>query len=259
MYHSVAADVPAVPDAARQARRMALLALACAALVAACAKGSIVGGNTKQMPGAQATDGFLPHPELLEHNAGTMWDLTYMKPGLSFSDYHAIYLAPVAVMTSPTSALAGLPQDQRDKLANTFYSDAYTAVEKSCNVAAAPGPGVIQLNFALSDAVSSDGVTKTVASYVPYVNIAYKASSMAFNNGVGYFSGTASAEGYATDGATGALLWQGVDRRGGNTPLLQNTTDKWLDVHHAFEAWSGQLVTRLQQLGICKPPAAAPS
>ena len=85
------------------------------------------------------------------------------------------------------------------------------------------------------------------------MNIAYKATSLAFNGGVGYFSGTATAEAYATDGATNELLWQGVDKRGGNTPLLQNTTAKWLDVHHTFQAWAGQLVTRLQDTGICSP------
>jgi hypothetical protein len=34
--------------------------------------------------------------------------------------------------------------------------------------------------------------------------------------------------------------------------VAENTLDTWLDVHHAFAAWSKQFVTRLQQLGICQ-------
>ena len=92
---------------------------------------------------------------------------------------------------------------------------------------------------------------KTVANYTPYVMVAYKVGSKAFNSGVGYFSGTATAEAYATDSVTGALLWQGVDKRGGTTAMLQDTTDNWLDVHHAFQAWAGQFVTKLQATQIC--------
>jgi hypothetical protein len=242
--------------AARYAQRVPWLALAFLGLVSSgCTKADIVGGGTEQMTAAPPVDGFLPQPGLLAQREGTLWDLTYMKPGVDFHAYNAILVDPVQILTAPSSQLATLPEDQREKLANTFYSDVFSALSRSCKVAAAPGPGVVRLRLALSDATASNAVVKTVANYTPYVNIAYKATSYAFNNGVGYFSGTATAEGYATDGRTGELLWQGVDRRGGNTPLVQNTTDNWLDVHHAFQAWAAQLVTRLQQMGICPPPS----
>jgi uncharacterized protein DUF3313 len=55
---------------------------------------------------------------------------------------------------------------------------------------------------------------------------------------VGYFAGTAAAEGYATDATTGTLLWEAVDKRGGTTAVAENTPNTWLDVDHAFEPWS---------------------
>src|SRR6185437_12900610 len=61
-------------------------------------------------------------------------------------------------------------------------------------------------------------------------------------------AGTAAAEGYATDATTGTLLWKAVDKRGGTTALAENTLNTWLDVDHAFEAWSEQLASRLQEL-----------
>jgi hypothetical protein len=233
--------------------RLGLLILA-AASVTACTKQDLVGGSTKQAETTIPTDGFLPQPALLAANTG-VWSYSYLKPGVDFGAYTSVYIAPVAIMSGPASQLANLPQDQRLRLANTFYSDVYGAVKKSCKVAARPGRGVVSFKLALSDATASDTAVKTVATYAPYLGTVYSAGSFAFNGGVGYFSGTATAEGYATDGATGALLWQGVDKRGGNVPIVQDTTDNWLDVHHVFETWAEQMVQRLQQLGICPPPA----
>ncbi len=237
-----------------------LLALSVLAALTACSKEDVVGGSTKQVEDVQVlSDGFLPQPALLAHNPGTLWTLTSMKPHLDFARYSAIYIAPVTVVTGAASQLETLPADQRYKLANTFYSELVTAVRQSCKIATRPGPGVVEFHVAISDATTSDGAVKTVATYAPYVSAAYKLGSFAFNNGVGYFSGTATAEAYAVDGATGALLWQGVDKRGGNVPMVSDTTNQWLDVDHAFHDWAATLVTKLQQTGICETPATAPS
>jgi hypothetical protein len=257
MHNATKQDVQLMGASVRRARYVPWVALAVVGLIGACQKGDVVGGNTKQMADAQVTDGFLPQPELLAHNEGTLWDLTYLKPGVDFHAYNAIMVDPVTIVAAPGSKLAGLPPDQLENLTNTAYSDVFDAVSKSCKVASAPGPGVIRFHIALSDATASNGAVKTVATYVPYLNVAYKASSMAFNGGVGYFAGTATAEAYATDGASNDLLWQGVDKRGGNAPMLQNTADSWLDVHNAFKAWAAQLVTKMEQTGVCT--AAAPA
>jgi Protein of unknown function (DUF3313) len=259
MHNATTVNIRPIGTSARYGRYVPWAALALVGLMGACSKGDVVGGNTKQIAGVQAGDGFLPQPDLLAHNEGTLWDLTYLKPGVDFHAYNAIMVDPVTIVADPGSKLAGLPPDQLDNLSNTFYADVFDAVGKSCKMATTAGPGVVRFHIALSDATNSNGAVKTVATYVPYLNVAYKASSLAFNGGVGYFAGTATAEAYATDGATNDLLWQGVDKRGGNAPLLQNTADAWLDVHNAFKAWAAQLVTKLEQNGICSPATAAPS
>jgi hypothetical protein len=55
--------------------------------------------------------------------------------------------------------------------------------------------------FALVDAKIPNSTENKVATYTPYVSTANSLASLAFNNGVGYSAGTATAEGYAT--ATG--------------------------------------------------------
>ena len=235
--------------------RWPALALLCA--VAACSNSGpsveqrLIGGGTNQISGVQPVGGFLPQPDLLSPGGPGRPDLVYLQPGVNLGSYNAVSLAPVAVVFDQASPLASTSPAQREALANTYYSDLYQAVRKHCNVTSTPGPGTMRFYFALTDAKSSNAVVKTLANYTPYVSIAYKVGSLAFNNGVGYFSGTATSEAYATDASTGALLWQGVDRRGGANAVVQNTINNWQDVDNAFKAWSAQLVTRLQQLGVC--------
>ena len=114
-----------------------------------------------------------------------------------------------------------------------------------------PGPGTLVLRFALVDASTPNAAVNTVATYTPYVSTAYGLASVAFNNGVGYFSGTATAEFYAIDATTGALVWQAVDKRGGTTAMVANTLNNWRDVDHAFQAWANQLAAGLQRNGVC--------
>jgi hypothetical protein len=137
-------------------------------------------------------------------------------------------------------------------LANSFYADLYKALAKRCRMVRTASPGTLRMKFALVDAKASNATENTVATYTPYVSTAYDLGSFAFNKGVGYFAGTATAEGYATDAVKGTLLWQAVDKRGGTTSMAENTLNTWLDVDHAFQAWSEQLASRLHQLGACR-------
>ena len=105
-----------------------------------------------------------------------------------------------------------------------------------------------------------DATINTIATYAPYASTAYSGVSFAFNKSVGYFAGTATAEGYATDAISGRLLWEGVDKRGGTSALVKDTLDNWVDIHHAFETWSVRLAVRDEGAGhvpgaCCRPAA----
>jgi hypothetical protein len=89
--HLPAAAYPATD--LRHAVRIQLLALAALGALSACSKSDVVGGNTKQVADVQVpADGFLPQPDLLAHNDGTLWALTYLQPGIDFRAYNAIYM-----------------------------------------------------------------------------------------------------------------------------------------------------------------------
>ena len=214
--------------------------------------GQIVGGGTKEIASVQPVPGFLPNPSLLQPGQQGQPDLVYRSPTADFASYRSVKLDPVAIWTSPGSPLNQEPRAQRRALANTFYSDLYTALSQHCQMSRAASPGTLRVRVALVDAKPSNAVEDTVATYAPYVGAAYGAASLAFNHGVGYFAGTATAEAYGTDARNGTLLFEAVDRRGGTTAVLENTLDNWLDVHHAFTAWSTEITAKLQQMGVCR-------
>jgi hypothetical protein len=240
----------------RKSRRLWWAGLGLLGVLAGCSnqsvKESLIGGGTKQVTVEYPLDGFLPHPELLYSGATGQPGLVYFKPGFSFSNYNAILLDPVTIVSDPTSDLGTATAKQRETLANLYYSDLYNALKPHCNLVRRPGPATLRVKFALTDAKTSNGTVKTLATYTPYVMVAYKVGSVAFNGGAGYFSGTATSEAYATDSQTNELLWQGADKRAGAVALIQNTTNSWNDVDNAMKAWSQQVLTRLQAQGACQ-------
>lgn len=214
--------------------------------------GQIVGGGTKQMTvDASQVGKFLPQPELLAPGGPGRANLVYLNPNVPLSNYHKILIDPVTIWAGPSSELNGVPADTQRQLANAAYADIYNALKGHCDMVQKASPGTIHFRFALVDTKEPNAVINTVATYAPYASSAYSVASFAFNKGVGYFAGTATGEGFATDAMNGTLLWQAVDKRGGTTTFVANTLDNWRDVRHVFETWGILLRQRLQQLGVC--------
>jgi hypothetical protein len=213
----------------------------------------IVGGGTKQITeGVQPVGGFLPQPELLAPGGPGRAALVYLNPNVNMATYKKVMIDPVTIWAGPHSELNGVPADQQRALANVAYSDIYNAIKHNCAMVQTASPNTIHFHFAVVDTKEPNTVLNTVATYAPYgISTAYSVASFAFNKGVGYFSGTAEGEGFATDSVNGTVLWEAVDKRGGTTAMVANTLDSWRDVHHVFEAWGVQLRTRLIELGVC--------
>jgi hypothetical protein len=195
---------------------------------------------------------FLPQPELLAPGGPGRAGLVYLNPKVPLSNYNKVMIEPVSIWAGPNSDLNSVPADQKRALANAAYAAVYNALKGHCHMVRKASPGTIQFRFALVDTKQPNAVLNTVATYAPYASSAYTLASFAFNRGVGYFSGTATGEGFATDAMNGTLLWQAVDKRGGTTTFVANTLDNWRDVRHVLEAWGILLRDRLQQLGVCR-------
>ncbi len=161
----------------------------------------------------------------------------YLNPNIA--QYRNVMIEPVTIWAAPHSELNSMPADQRRALANVAYSDIYDALKEHCTMVQNASPGTMNFHFALVDTKEPNAVLNTVATYAPYgVSTAYSVASLAFNKGVGYFSGTATGEGYATDAVNGTLLWEAVDQARWNHGRHRGyASDNWRDIHHVFEAW----------------------
>ena len=107
-----------------------------------------------------------------------------------------------------------------------------------------PGPDVLRIQLAITEGGESNAALDTVSSIIPQARMLSGAKSLA--TGVSLFTGSASLEGKATDGDTGALLAAAVDRRGG-TKSLSGVTNSWNDVEEAYRFWAEKLRYRLCQ------------
>jgi hypothetical protein len=249
-----------MPTSTQVSLSVQAVAVAAVILLCGCGNGSgpglqvgqFVGGTTKQIAGAQPVGGFLPRPDLLAPGAAGQADLYYLNSAIRPSSFRSVMIDPITIWTGQGSSLDTATVAQRQKLADLAYSDLSAALQQVCPPAAQPGPGVLRMRFALVDAQTANATVNTIATYAPYVSGAYGLASFAFNGGVGYFAGTATAEGFAQDGGTGAIVWEAVDKRGGTSALVKNTLNSWLDVQHALEGWSVQVAGNMKKVGFCQ-------
>ena len=227
-------------------RSVLIMALTVVAALGACAPTKQV--SMEKPPPASAV---LPDPSLLRKGTSGEVDQVYLSPSAKWASYSKVMLDPVTIWTGRGSDMAKVSPKVQQALANSFYTDLHDAVAKRCQVVTAPSPGTMRWHIALVDATSANPFLNTLSTYEPHVHLLDVIAGYAFDHGVAYWVGEATAEGYAKDATTGALLWQGVDERAGTKAWGRNTFNSWDDVDNAFKAWAAQFAERLGKLGAC--------
>jgi Protein of unknown function (DUF3313) len=223
---------------------LTIIALSMTALLGACAQ-------TEQVTSVKPVGGFLPEPSALEPGESGQLALVYLNPDAKWGSYSKMILEPVTIWTGHDSRWDAVPAEQKDALANTLYTHLHDAAAQRCQMVTEPSPGTVRVRVALADAEPSNAALNTISTYVPQAHVLSALTGYAFNDGVGFFAGTATVEGYAADAMTGEILWQGVDKRGGGNAIGTNTLNSWNDVDNAAKAWAEQLTRRLAELGAC--------
>jgi Protein of unknown function (DUF3313) len=223
-----------------------IAAVSIVAVLGACAE-------TKQVSMATPAAGssFLPDPALLQKGASGQVDQVYLNPNANWGSYTKMILDPVTIWAGRDSNMDKASPKEQKALADSFYTDLYNAAAKRCKMVTEPGPGTMRWKIALVDASSANPFMNTLSTYEPHVHLLDILAGYAFNDGVAYWVGEATAEGYAKDATTGALLWEGQDKRAGTKAWGRDTFNSWNDVDNAFKAWAAQFAKRLGELGAC--------
>ena len=228
--------------------RSARYLMICAAgtiLIAGCAATthegpSIVQRVEGEKPAPPAPTGFLGDYSLLKPGAENQTQLRYVNPQVDWSQYDKIILSPVTFWGDDTTKVSA---EEQQALSEYFYTALKEQLGKKFTLVSHPGPGVMRISVAITDAAAAIPVLRTISVLVPQAHALNMLKNLA--TGTYAFVGSAQAEAKITDSVTGQLMGEFVDKRFGTAAIATAATWQWQDAKRAMDAWSEVAATRL--------------
>jgi hypothetical protein len=215
--------------------------LACGVLALALAPGC---AGSRQPRGEAEESGFLRDYSQLQPGGEGRAKLVYFAPDAKLGGYDAVLVDAVTLWPGAEANLEKLSKEDQQALADGMYASLVKALGQDYRIVQTPGPTVLRVRAALSEAEPSNVPLDVVATVIPQVNLLTKIGGVAANTSLTV--GTARAEMELTDSLSGRRLAAAVDERVGGR-RLRGVTDKWSDVQAAFDAWAEQLRKRLAE------------
>ncbi len=186
--------------------------------------------------------GFLEDYSMLAKGKEGEAQLVYKNPKADFAAYDKVMVDPVTMWIGKDSELGDVAHEDRQRLANDLWAKINEALKQDYEIVHVPGPGVMRIQVAITEAERSTLVMDTITSFHPATSILTGAVGMA-RGGHPAFVGKTSVEGKITDAQTGTLLLAAVDQRAGTKALKGFNT--WGDVEKAYQYWADKLRYRL--------------
>lgn len=201
-------------------------------------------GSTKQARSVTAS-GFLGDYSQLKPGTGTADDplLIYANPTADCRQYKSLLIDPVTLWAKADgSSFAALEPADRNMLTSEFEKALREAAAKGgYPVVTGPGPDVMRIRAALTEAEKSNVMMKEVSIVAPYASGA--ATVWAEAKGQALFTGDAAFEVEVLDSVTGERLYAAADKRVGK--MDPRNYHSWDDVKDAIKVWSERGVKRL--------------
>jgi hypothetical protein len=228
----------------RSASALALVALTVLAL-AGCA-------STRGRRGEAEPSGFLGDYSQLAPLEGYDAQEVYIRPGVDWGSYEAVQIESVTLWMNEGEG----PKDEKDRqmLADLLYEALAKKLGEKYALADRPGPGVLRVRAALTQAKGAKVVLRTVSTIVPQARLL--SAVVGLSADVAATVGTATAEAEIEDSLTGRRLAAAVDQRAGTKALFTTRTfTKWGDVEAACNYWAERAASFLERQGV---PTKAP-
>ena len=182
--------------------------------------------------------GFLEDYSMLKEGEKDESLLIYKNPQADWKKYQKIILDPVTLWVGKDSQLEDVSPEDRQRMADLFWVKLHEALKTDYEIVNSPGPDVMRIQAAITEAETSNPVLDTVSSIVPQLRVL--TGIKGFATGVSGFTGSASVELKVTDSSDKTLLAASVDRRGG-TKSLSGVTNSWHDVEEAYRYWAEKI------------------
>ena len=186
--------------------------------------------------------GFLSDYSILKEGEGDHEALLrYINPEADWRSYDKIVFDSVTVWKNEETQDVS-PEDLQ-MLTDFVYDKFHEALSQDYTIVTQPGPGVMRVAFAITEAEASSPTADVVTSIIPQTRILTGIKGYAVGGKPG-FVGSAGLEAKVTDAKTGKILLEAVDRRGG-TKDLSGMTNDWNDVEKAYIYWASAIRYRL--------------
>lgn len=176
----------------------------------------------------------------LQSGGNRLADLSYVNPTVQWQRYGKVMIMPVTFWGSEKEKMSA---SDRQALADYFHATLVEHLGKKFPVVDQPGPGVMKLQIAITDAEAATPVLRTVSMVVPQARALNTLKYLA--TGTYGFVGAAQAEAELTDSVTGQVLAAGMDRRVGGGSLETAAQWQWGDAENAMNKWAEELTNRL--------------
>lgn len=215
----------------------------------------IIGCATSQQAPIVTQSGFLGDYSILRKGGEGDPALMYRHPSISLDAYNKAIIDPITVWLKGNTQLQEIPPQELHHLQLLLHVKVIEALKsESYSIVKEPGPGVMRIQVALTEAGQSNKVLDVASTVLPLSRLLSGTKKLA--TGTHAFVGKAGIEGMITDSRSGELLAAMVDRRAGGK-TLQGSTDSWNDVEQAFQFWGDRFSYRLCQArgrGFCVAP-----
>src|SRR5271167_1177107 len=223
-------------------------------LVAGCSQTaapapSIIQRASGETPAPPPPSGFLgnDYSLLTPPTAGSDQNaaLRYINPNANWASYNKIMIAPVTFWAADDSKISAADQQA---LCNYMYNVLVTDLGKTFAIVDQPGPGVLKVSGALTDASSAVPVLRSISVVVPQA----RAVSVLKMAATGTYAFVGSAQGAIkiNDSVTGQLLAAAVDKRVGGASIKNVDVWQWGDAENAMDYWGNEIDQRLVSWGV---------
>jgi hypothetical protein len=186
--------------------------------------------------------GFLGDYSQLEKGESGEAQLVYINPDTDFSKYNAVMIDSVTLWQN--SQTSDVPAEQQQALTEHLYAALQRQLSQDYKIVSTPGPGVLRLRAAITEAKGANVAGSVVTGVVPQLRAVTMLGGLATNTTV--FVGEAAIEVEITDAMTNERLVAAVDERAG-TKSPSGMINEWSDVEKAFDYWAGRLRDRLRE------------
>ncbi len=192
------------------------------------------------------TSGFLGDYSSLHKGKEGEPALFYVNDRADICSYNRILIDPVVAYLGEKSGLESISRNDRQALLNYFYAALREQLGKDYEITDQPGPGVLELRVAMTDARSSKVMMDTLSSVVP-VGLAVSALERVAL-GRTMTAGAVRIEAEVLDPLTGIRLGAMVDERSGTKFSGKlDKWSKWQDARDGLDYWANRLRSVLQE------------